>query len=167
MTVTLKEAIAPLEGSRKELITIDSNGSCEEAIYLMRHHKIHHLVVTSDGLVVGILNQEHILNSLHLNGYSPAAVKCGDICERQVQEFEEGAHVVDIINAFIEDDLDAAFVTRRKNVVHIITLKDVIRSTARLSQPYRLKETLKASAEDQVAKPWIQRFMQVLSDTGI
>ncbi len=110
---------------------ISADKNVIQARAMMEEHDFHHLPVTKDEELVGIISSAHIDHALALDpGQSDLTVQ--KVCASRPYVVDIHSRLADIVTHMAETGLDSALVTRHGKLVGILTHSDVSRVLAEL-----------------------------------
>jgi acetoin utilization protein AcuB len=114
--------------------SIDVNAPLAEAHAFLRDRRIHHLPVTRDGVLAGILTDRDIKLALGPDLDSPPEreLSVRDVYQPDSYIVEAGALLDDVAAAMAERHIGSALVTRGGKLVGIFTSTDACRALARV-----------------------------------
>jgi acetoin utilization protein AcuB len=114
--------------------SIDIDAPLAEARAFLRDRHIHHLPVTRDGVLAGILTDRDIKLALGPDLDSPPEreLKVRDVYQPDSYIVEAGALLQDVAVAMAERHVGSALVTRGGKLVGIFTTTDACRALARV-----------------------------------
>lgn len=93
------------------------------AFALMLQHKIRHLPVTRDGILIGMISDRDIYKSEQVN----LNLKVADIMSKKTYSCEKGARIGDAADVMIEHKIDSLPVTEKDGrLIGIITSYDLL-----------------------------------------
>ncbi len=111
--------------------SIDVNEDVVTAQVMMDEHDCHHLPVTSDGVVVGVITDRDIQVAAALAGDDPPATRVREVCHMPAYVVDESAPLGATVAAMGERHISSAVVTRGRELVGILTATDVCRLFAK------------------------------------
>jgi acetoin utilization protein AcuB len=120
----LKTAMTPFPYS------VDLNASFAEASELMGEHNVHHLPVTRDHEVVGVITDRDLASATHLqtqsSDSSSLTVRDLHIAEPYIVNLDEP--LANVLLTMAKRHIDSAIVTRAGKLVGMFTTVDACRS---------------------------------------
>ncbi len=118
---------------------IDVNASLQQASHMMVEHGFHHLPVTDDGAVVGLLSEEDIRRiKAPVTGISDISeLQVKDICCMQILVVDIHDRLDLVLALMAERHLQAAIVMRNDKLAGILTTSDALRKFAELLESLR------------------------------
>jgi len=122
---TIKVAMTPFP------FFVEIDASVTEARAVMREHEIHHLPVTEDGTLVGMLSERE-LRLLEATGRidvdAPGSVR--DACVRDAYVVDVDAPLDEVLSTMAARHLGAALVVKNRKLAGILTSSDACRLLA-------------------------------------
>ena len=114
--------------------SIDVGAPLAEARTFLRERQIHHLPVTRDGDLAGILTDRDIKLALGPDLYSPPEreLSVRDVFQPESYVVDAGDLLEDVAAAMAERHIGSALVTRGGKLVGIFTTTDACRALARV-----------------------------------
>ena len=123
-TPVLKTTMTPFPYS------VDLNASFDEASELMGEHNVHHLPVTRDHQVVGVITDQDLASATHLhtqsNDSSSLSVRDLHMAEPYIVSLDEP--LANVLLTMAERHIDSVIVTRAGKLVGMFTTVDACRS---------------------------------------
>jgi CBS domain-containing protein len=110
-------------------ISADSN--VVEARAMMEEHDFHHLPVTKNDELVGIISSGHIDRALALDSRQ-SDLTVQKVCAVRPYVADIHARLADVVTHMADQGLDSALVTRNGKLVGILTHSDVSRVLSQL-----------------------------------
>lgn len=137
---TIKVAMTPFP----YFIEIDQ--SVADARAMMREHEIHHLPVTEDGALVGVVSERDVrLLEVSRRGDATGGT-VRDACVRDVYVVDVDTPLDEVLLHLAESHVGSALVAKHGKLVGILTSGDVCRTLADL-----LRQRFPAPEDDSVA----------------
>jgi acetoin utilization protein AcuB len=119
---TVKVAMSPFPYS------IEADAALASARAMMDEHGIHHLPVTEDGELVGVLSSREVTLATGLADLAGAAEPCvRDAVDRSPFVVEDDAPLDAVLARMTRERRSAAIVTRRGKLVGVFTMTDATR----------------------------------------
>jgi CBS domain-containing protein len=120
----LKTAMTPFPYS------VDLDASYDEASELMGHHNVHHLPVTRDRQVVGVITERDMMSAMHVRSQSDGSA---DLSVRDLYIADPYIVSVDepldnVLLTMAERHIGSAIVTKAGKLVGMFTSMDACRS---------------------------------------
>jgi acetoin utilization protein AcuB len=119
---TIKVAMTPFP------FFIDIDASVAEARSVMREHEIHHLPVTEDGTLIGVLSERELSlleATRRIEADAPGSVR--DACVRDVFVVDVDTPLDEVLSAMAERHLGSALVVKNRKLAGILTSSDACR----------------------------------------
>lgn len=128
--------------------SIDIEAPLSEAHAFLRERQIHHLPVTRDGVLAGILTDRDIKLALGPDLDSPPEreLSVKDVYQPESYVVEAGAQVDEVAATMAERHIGSALVTRGGKLVGIFTTTDACRALAKV-----LRDQFPDPGPDQLA----------------
>lgn len=109
--------------------SIDASASLAEATRMIAEHDFHHLPVTDDGELVGVISQRDILVAETL---APGELSVADIKASDPYVVDLKTPLLEVVRHMAERSFEAALVTRQDKLVGIVTTTDLARILAQV-----------------------------------
>jgi CBS domain-containing protein len=111
-------------------ITIDCAAVLDDAAELMRERRVHHLVVTDHGRVVGTLSDRDLYRFKCAKPVSPAIVAIAEAMSPEPLQVSPDRSLGDVAARMADADADVAIVMKDDRPVGIFTTSDALRLLA-------------------------------------
>lgn len=112
----------------KEIVSVETAASVNEAMILMAKKNIGSIVVTKDGEMVGILTERDVLKKCCPDNQC-SIMKAGDIMSSPLITIEGDAAIGEAADLMAEKGVRRLIVTLEGKIQGIITERDVMRAT--------------------------------------
>jgi acetoin utilization protein AcuB len=112
--------------------SVDIRAPIEEARSFMREHKIRHLPVTEDGVLIGVVTDRDIKLLLGPDfAYpKPNEIVVGDAMVEESYVVDLNTPMVDVLEHMVEHRIGSALVTRKGKLAGVFTSTDACRAFA-------------------------------------
>lgn len=144
----------------RNLITIHQNTNVFEAQQLMRNHWIRHLPVLDDKneKVLGLISDRDLLRA------TGADQSVKELMSAPVKSFEIETPIKTIVHSMIEAKVSAFIITRKSQVVGIVTTEDML---LLLSQFLTESNNTELVLAEFLTNPLFQQTSNMLGNVGI
>jgi CBS domain-containing protein len=153
------------------VVTIDKSGSCQQALSLMIHHRIHHLIITENNLPVGILTDRDMLyKSYSSTDGLPTALKnlsIDSVMRRKVPIIDSKTTLSETLEEMDALGISAVLLRNANGSWGIITETDLLRLLNKLVHKLNWKKTLVMETETALASPVLQKLIEMANQMGI
>ncbi len=115
--------------ARRDLITIDESGSVHEAARIMTEKARGSILVTRDGIPIGILTERDILKKVVAKSLDSNSTKAGDVMSSPPVTVEAKKPLREAIDLMVRKGLRRMLVTENGRIVGIFTMRDIVKHT--------------------------------------
>ena len=129
MLILLSIVFAVKHIMTKEIISVENDVSVFDAVSVMVNHDIGSVVVTQDGVPVGIITERDILKKCCNKRLWRADLKVEDFMSSPLITIEADKSLGEAALLMSDKKIRRLLVTEKGNIVGIITEKDVFRGT--------------------------------------
>ena len=143
----------------KNLVTIPATASVVEAQSLMEKNKIHHLVVTNDKQVVGVVSEEIL-------SFREPSCKVVDLVSTSDVTVLADRPLREVVDVLAQSKSGAVLVTEDSVVMGILTTNDLLKILARYLGHQQEAFWGEALVNSAYSTP-VRTVLEVLSNTGI
>jgi CBS domain-containing protein len=126
--------------------SIEHDRSVRDAKSMMAEHAIHHLPVTREGALVGIISDTDVFLSGTLLPADGADIPIGSVCTKDPYVIDIHTRLDAVVREMAERRIGSALVVRQGKLVGILTHVDVCRVLA-----VTLAESYPGDGDDEVA----------------
>ncbi|OGW77788.1 MAG: hypothetical protein A2Z83_04275 [Omnitrophica bacterium GWA2_52_8] len=109
--------------------TIDAGQSIEAAEDMMTRFQIHHLPVTKDGKLFGILSDRDLKVTV---GLSPQSLRLADVCREQPYQVPPNTPLSQVLDEMALNHFGSALVVKDGKLIGIFTTIDACRTLSSL-----------------------------------
>lgn len=155
--------------SPEQLVTISPESNLDEALKKMREAKVHHLLVMSEGRLLGILSSRELVQEVdacHWPGTSHP-VSVGEVMRVGIPVLTETSDLKTAISLMLEKGLDSIPYEVDGKIAGILTETDLLHLLDKSLRSHHRKEAILETSEAVAADPLVQRVIQLLSSAGI
>ncbi len=143
----------------RAVLSVPASASPADALHFMRENEVHHLVVTRDGRLAGVVSDRDLFTA------TKAAVS--DHMVALTRGVSADTRVVDALDLMEEAGASALPIESEAGVVGIVTERDLLRAfRALVAESARPSPTL-ALAEVALGHPFVQGAMNLAAQAGI
>jgi CBS domain-containing protein len=142
-----------------KLIRADVVSTAQEALNLMKEHRIHHLLVFDGPAYMGVVGDREVI-------HRSASTPLGEIVKRNQSTIDENSDVSDALRVIVENGLDAVVVLRSGKISGIVTTTDMLRVLHGVHKHSGM-QNLVSQGEALLSSPMVQNFLNALSSVGV
>lgn len=152
-------------------ITIDKSASLQQAISLMVHHRIHHLIVTEKNFPIGILTDRDIFYRCYPltgKGTSPfVALTIEEITRRRVPVIDSKTTLSKTLEEMEALGVSAVLSHNADGTWGILTETDLLKLLNDIAHKSSWRKELLSEAETALASPVLQKLIESVNQMGI
>jgi CBS domain-containing protein/DNA-directed RNA polymerase subunit RPC12/RpoP len=115
--------------ARRELVTIDQDGSVLDAARLMVEKSRGSVLATASGKPVGILTERDILKKVVAKSMDPSSTKVKEVMTSPPVTIDYNAPLREAIDLMVRKGLRRMLVTQDGEIVGIFTMRDIVKQT--------------------------------------
>ena len=101
---------------------------------MMEHFHIHHLPVTIDGKLAGLISSRDIKLLMSFSDVSPDSIFLSDIYQKDVYQVEPDVPIHYVTDEMVSRHYDCALVVQKDQLVGIFTSTDVCKALSHIVQ---------------------------------
>jgi CBS domain-containing protein len=139
--------------ARRNLITVDENGSVLEAARLMKDNNRGSVLATRSGEPIGILTERDILRKVVANNLGAASTKVKDVMTSPPTTIDRSRPLREAIDLMVRKGLRRMLVTEDGRIVGIFTMRDVLKHTRTCQH---CGKEIRSILESQTPDPFIE-----------
>jgi CBS domain-containing protein len=153
----------------KPLITCSPDTRLVIAFDLMQANHIHHLIVTDEAKIVGMLSASDVLQGLQTHNYYDPAEPVSKWMTRDVPLVDDDTDLRDVLLAMRKQGLSAVPVVKQGRATGVLTLSDMlfVLQTVLESEDGKGQGPPLDSFQTFMAHPAVQSAMKLLGDAGL
>ena len=165
-TKELKQITSP---NRRAVLTISSEASVSEALNLMSHEHVHHLVVLKDKEYFGLVSARDLLYGGDGHNWygSTTKITVGQTLRTLTPPISERTDIRAALSLMLQNGVTALPVIKDGAVFDIVTETDLLRLIEKLVDDRHQKNNLVSKGEAALAHPSAQRLVHALGEMGI
>jgi CBS domain-containing protein len=126
----------------KQVKTVQMDTTVQKAVEIMNKNRINCLLVTYDEQVAGIITERDMLERVLEKGKNPKEIKVSEIMTRQVIVGKPTMELVEASNFMFENKVKKLPIMEKDQLVGIVTLTDIARTTCVDEETMKLIEQL-------------------------
>ncbi|MGD9131663.1 MAG: CBS domain-containing protein [Candidatus Bathyarchaeota archaeon] len=126
----------------KQVKTVQMDTTVQKAVEIMNRNRINCLLVTYDEEVAGIITERDMLERVLEKGKNPKEIKVSEIMTRQVIVGKPTMELVEASNFMFENKVKKLPIMEKDQLVGIVTLTDIARTTCVDEETMKLIEQL-------------------------
>jgi CBS domain-containing protein/DNA-directed RNA polymerase subunit RPC12/RpoP len=115
--------------ARRDLVTVDENGSVFDAAKLMVVNARGSVLATRSGEPIGILTERDILKKVVAKSLDPASTKVKDVMTSPPVTIDYDKSLREAIDLMVRKGLRRMLVTQGGKIVGIFTMRDIVKHT--------------------------------------
>lgn len=106
---------------------IDSDSSLDAAKTMMQEHSVHHLPVTENDILVGMITHHDVKVTDYPFSYkeNSETLLVRDVCSQRCHQVDIHGSIQTVLSLLLQDDSGAVTVTKGDRIVGIVTYADV------------------------------------------
>lgn len=111
------------------IITISKEKSAEEAAKMMKDRSISCIIMTDNGVPVGIATEKDFVHRLVAKNKKPSAVKIEAIMSKKLITLDINSDIFSVSKTMDKNNIRRVLITENNKVVGIVTSKDILKMT--------------------------------------
>jgi predicted transcriptional regulator len=152
-------------------ISIQKNASCLEALKLLSHHKIHHLVITENSQPLGILTDRDIFylwaQNTHSTLSSMSQIPVLAVMRSNMPVVKANTTLTEVVRWMKDLQVSALLSESATGRFSIITETDLLAALDKMLNRSNWKTNLLSTVESQMTSPVVQELLIWLGQMGI
>jgi CBS domain-containing protein len=124
-----------------KVITTTKNSTLEEAIKLMNDHEIGCLIVTENKKAVGILTERDLLKRILAKSENLKRIRVQEVMSTPLISVEPTVEIGDASKLMFEKNIKKMPITRKGELIGLVTLTDILRIQPQLIKMYKIFST--------------------------
>jgi CBS domain-containing protein len=153
------------------LLTLDVSASCQQALSLMIHHRIHHLIVTENNSPIGVLTDRDIFYRFFPSKFKGAnsfeAVTIGSVVRRNVPVLSSTTKLSEALEKIETFGISAILHRNPDGSWGVITETDLLVLLNKIVHEVNWRRAFLAETETTLASPILQTLIERLNQIGL
>jgi len=123
----MKTGYKVCDAMTKKPVFVSSGTAIEECANLMEKNHVGSLIIKENGNLAGIITEQDIVRKIVAKGINPLSKKVGEYMVKEVVTIDPGNDIYDALVMMRDKNIRHIPVTDKKQLVGLLTLKDILK----------------------------------------